>query len=464
LRSIELVTGSNFADTFNATGFSATSTNAGSMVTSNTAGLFNEFEGRGGDDQITGNGATRISYLHATSGVNVTFDSNSWNIAFNPNGGASGIASGDASTGTDRFTGVNSVRGSNFDDVFHGSNNPSGTAENFEGLGGNDLIDGGGGFDRAVYNFAHDGVGITVNLAAGTVIGGPDTGTDTLISVEGIWGTEFADVYNATGFTTTTGAGLPNAGSAGFITINGTQRAFNEFEGGGGNDTITGNGNTRIAYYHATGGVVVTLGDNNAVHGSAVGASTGIDDIVGGVNAVTGSEFNDILTGNALNNNLDGRGGNDVLDGGGGNDTLTGGTGSDIFVYKPGYGVTTITDFSHPSADRIDLRAFASIHSLADLQLALATVNGNANSTTITSSGNFSDTHHIDLQGVNPGTLLASDFIFASSPGASVAATVQTPDGYDFSTLYSDIAASNPTNRRIMRPTYSLWAQARPLN
>ena len=69
LKSIELVTGSNFADTFNATGFSATSTNAGSTVTANTAGLFNEFEGRGGDDIITGNGQTRISYLHATAGV-----------------------------------------------------------------------------------------------------------------------------------------------------------------------------------------------------------------------------------------------------------------------------------------------------------------------------------------------------------------------------------------------------------
>ena len=37
-------------------------------------GMFNEFEGRGGDDIITGNGVTRISYLHATSGVTVTFD------------------------------------------------------------------------------------------------------------------------------------------------------------------------------------------------------------------------------------------------------------------------------------------------------------------------------------------------------------------------------------------------------
>ena len=80
-----------------------------------------------------------------------------------------------------------------------------------------------------------------------------------------------------------------------------------------------------------------------------------------------GSEFNDIITGNGGNNTLEGQGGNDVLDGGGGNDTLTGGTGSDIFVYKPGYGVTTITDFSHAYADRIDLRAISSIHSIGDL-------------------------------------------------------------------------------------------------
>ncbi len=39
--------------------------------------------------------------------------------------------------------------------------------------------------------------------------------------------------------------------------------------------------------------------------------------------------------------------------------------------------------------------------------------------------------------------LTASDFIFASSLGPSVAVTVQTPDGYDFSTLYDDLAASS---------------------
>jgi Ca2+-binding RTX toxin-like protein len=211
-------------------------------------------------------------------------------------------------------------------------------------MGGNDLIDGGGGFDRAVYNFAHDGVGITVNLAAGTVTGGPNTGTDTLKSVEGIWGTEFVDIYNAVGFSTTS----TNAGNSPISPTNSGASNFNEFEGGGGNDTITGNGNTRIAYYHATGGVVVTLGNNSTIHGSAVGASTGTDDIISGVNAVRGSEFNDIITGNAFNNTLEGQGGNDVL---------TGGADSDNFVFRLSSGNDTVTDFTN-GQDRIDIHDY----------------------------------------------------------------------------------------------------------
>jgi hypothetical protein len=177
LQSIEFVTGSNFDDTFNAgatisnpSGFNASSTNAGSTVAFNVGGTFNEFEGRGGNDTITGNGDTRISYYHATSGVTVTFDG--W-----VNGqGASGHATGDGSVGIDTFTGVSRVRGSFFDDTFFGSDNPFGTNENFEGLGGHDVIHGGVGFDRAVYRGAFVGTGITVDLAAGTVTGGSDVG------------------------------------------------------------------------------------------------------------------------------------------------------------------------------------------------------------------------------------------------------------------------------------------------
>ena len=89
LRSIELVTGSNDIDSFDATGFGTSGPNLGSEVTSNADGLFNEFEGRGGDDLIIGNGQTRISYYHATAGVTVTFAPNSWTV---PRSGASGAA------------------------------------------------------------------------------------------------------------------------------------------------------------------------------------------------------------------------------------------------------------------------------------------------------------------------------------------------------------------------------------
>ena len=83
-------------------------------------------------------------------------------------------------------------------------------------------------------------------MASGTVIGDAAIGTDTLRSVEGIRGTNFADIYVATNF----GASGLNVGSFG---------TFNEFEGMRGDDNIVGNGNTRIAFYNALAGVTVDL-------------------------------------------------------------------------------------------------------------------------------------------------------------------------------------------------------------
>src|SRR4029078_1995784 len=91
---------------------------------------------------------------------------NSWTST---SSGGSGIATGDESVGTDDFSGVNGVRGSNFDDFFYGSENPAQTAENFEGMGGDDWIDGGGGLDRVIYQLASDNTGIHVNLPRGSV-------------------------------------------------------------------------------------------------------------------------------------------------------------------------------------------------------------------------------------------------------------------------------------------------------
>ena len=77
----------------------------------------------------------------------------------------------------------------------------------------------------------------------------------------------------------------------------GNNGTFNEVQGGAGNDNITGNDNTRIAFYDALDGVTVNLGTGNS-QGTAGGdlAKVGTDTFTD-VSAVAGSAFNDAITG-----------------------------------------------------------------------------------------------------------------------------------------------------------------------
>ena len=319
LRSVEAIRGTNFNDIYNAVGFSGTSANAGSL------GTFNQFEGMGGNDTITGNGNTTVEYSNALAGVTVDIAA----------GTAQSTAAGDAAEiGIDSFSGVNGS-GSEYDDILLGSNNPSGTSENFTGIGGNDTINGRGGFDRAIYSstIADRGTGgITVNMAAGTVVGDASIGSDTLLSIEAIRGTNFNDIYDATGFSGTSA----NAGSFG---------TFNEIEGMGGNDTIIGNGNTRIAFYNASAGVTVNLATGTSFSTAPGDAANVGVDTISGVNAVTGSAFADNITGD---------GAADILNGGGGNDSIDGGGGTDLAVYSGPIAAYTIS-FNTPSAGQIQV-------------------------------------------------------------------------------------------------------------
>jgi len=254
---------------------SPASTNAGSF------GTFNEFTGNGGDDNLTGNGNTRISFTNATAGVTVDLAAG---ISFS-------TASGDiASVGTDHFTGVNAVQASMFADSLSGDANNN----TFAGLGGNDFIDGRGGGDTASYNNIYQSTGgVSVDLARGIVTGDASIGTDTLRSIEGIQGTNAADIFVATNFgigaiDPSTGVAYANVGNIG---------DNNLFEGLGGDDTIIGNGHTQLLFGNATGGVTITLRDGSVPGGggSASGdGSVGHDTFVG-VLIVTGSAFGDIF-------------------------------------------------------------------------------------------------------------------------------------------------------------------------
>ncbi|WP_375161679.1 tandem-95 repeat protein [Bradyrhizobium sp. RDT46] len=362
LRNIEGVQGTGYADTYDATGYGL----SGALNVSTSNGNFNQFEGLGGDDVITGNGATRVLYGNATGGVSITIGVN-----------GAGTATGDASTGHDSFTGgVNAAIGSNLADSFDASGFSG--FNSFQGNAGNDSITGNGA-TQVQYSNATSGVVITIGAGgAGSASGDGSVGTDTFTGVNSAVGGNFADSYNASGFS-----------------------GFNSFQGNGGNDTITGNGATQIQFNNATGAVNVNLSAGTASGDGSVGTDT----ITGGVNNVAGSNFGDTITGSSGADFLNGNGGNDTINGGGGNDNLNGGFGADTFVYADGGGADFVSDFNRGQGDRINVTGVTGIFTLADIQ-AHATQQG-PNTVIDFGGGNM-----ITLANIAVGSLVATDFVF----------------------------------------------------
>ena len=120
LRQIELITGTNFADTFDAAGFGATSTNDRNSF-GQTYNLYNPM---GGDDTIVGNGDTILNYGTSLGG-NITVDLSGLvdgtssahiitSFSDDPNS-TSGVTPGNILA-----SGVNAVRGGNYSDTLIG--------------------------------------------------------------------------------------------------------------------------------------------------------------------------------------------------------------------------------------------------------------------------------------------------------------------------------------------------------
>ncbi|MBY0227543.1 MAG: calcium-binding protein [Hyphomicrobium sp.] len=83
-------------------------------------------------------------------------------------------------------------------------------------------------------------------------------------------------------------------------------------------------------------------------------------------NAITGNSGDNVIDGGNGNDSISTGAGNDTLIGGAGNDTLSGGAGADTFVFAPGSGRDTITDFN-TAEDKLDLNAYAGINTAAEL-------------------------------------------------------------------------------------------------
>ena len=207
---------------------------------------------------------------------------------------------------------------------------------------GNDTLDGGAGRDEVWYAGAGTyfpgisdtiSVGVSVNLLTGTATGG--AGTDTLIGIEDVVGSDFNDL-------------LIGDDGANYL---GGAKGNNIYDGGLGDDTIDDGdalGVGTAAYWSATSAVNVNLAAGHATGGG------GNDTLLSVENAI-GSNFNDTLTGSNGNNVLEGGAGNDTLDGSGGTDTAVySGAWQNYTVTNIGGGSFTIRDNRAGSPDGTD--------------------------------------------------------------------------------------------------------------
>jgi Ca2+-binding RTX toxin-like protein len=264
-------------------------------------------------------------------------------------------AGADSLTGGD---GPNQLNGADGNDVITGGR-------------GADSLTGGKGADRFVAT-ADGGADTITDFTVGTdlldvtafggVVGIARQGHDTLVTVaSGV--TFLLTGVDAATVTSTILVGLPPPPSGFSARVFGSSEG-NRISGGAGRDLLQG------------------LAGDDSLNGLA-----GDDRLEGGDGA----------------DKLSGGDGADVLIGGAGNDTLTGGAGADRFVFAPGGGNDTITDFAL-GQDQIDISAFGGYKSIT-------LVGGNARIT-------FADGSYVTLTGVKTTAIAAA--ILKTAVGFSI--------------------------------------------
>lgn len=294
------------------------------------SGFFSALVGYGGSDTVLGNGNVTLDF----SNVSGSSNNNEFGLNIDLADSLTTPKTVDVSNlhrlgvynGTLTFSGVRAVTGTWMDDTMLGGANND--IEIFNGTGGNDYIDGRSGYDRADYGWENL-EGINIQLASGYVKTATQ-GTDTLRSIENIGGTRLDDIYDARGFV----SGISDVVNQGSM-----YAGLNEFIPRGGNDTIYGNGNTRINYDSVPMPIVVDLAagyadarlsaDKTTV---AYSATLGRDVLMGGISEVRGTSNDDMLIGGGQGRTTD-RSGYEFFTGLAGNDTINGSGGFDFAAY-----------------------------------------------------------------------------------------------------------------------------------
>ncbi|HXG47068.1 MAG TPA: hypothetical protein VNO52_05540, partial [Methylomirabilota bacterium] len=304
---------------------------------------FQILEGRGGDDRIEG-AAFNVadpddfrfnvaSYRRSDGAVAIDLSQGTGTM-----GAGWTLAQVDDGYGTrDTLININGLEGSRFGDVLIGDEGVNW----FRGLGGDDVIDGRGGFDVVSYSQSLETVFVDLELGIGVDGHGywnsaanngagawmPE-GIDLLLNIEGVIGSDLDHDGDEL-----RGDANPNVfyGLGGDDLLDSRDAGPDTLYGGAGDDTYIIRAGDVVSEAHPVTGldeggedevltfVTFTL-PNFVEHAWARGA--------GNIN-LTGNSLANRLRGNAGNNSLNGGGGNDTLGGGLGNDTINGGAGID---------------------------------------------------------------------------------------------------------------------------------------
>ena len=267
--------------------------------------------GAGSDSFEGGSGLDTADYTASASAVSLNF--------------AAGIFTG-GDAGNDLITGIEAAIGTAFDDSFIGSANDEsffgGSGDDtligndgddrLDGGAGSDSLDGGDGLDIASYQ--HSLAGVMVDLINQLATGG-DADGDSLINIEGAFGSQFSDTF--------VGDDFDNhfIGGGGDDIIFGASGA-DRIEGGSGADTLDGgSGDDTLSFASSNAAVTVDLDLGQVSGGDADG------DSIANFENITGSAHADSLKGDAAFNVIDGGAGDDQIYVSQGGDMIFGGEG-----------------------------------------------------------------------------------------------------------------------------------------
>ncbi|WP_109122336.1 DUF4347 domain-containing protein, partial [Azospirillum sp. TSO22-1] len=288
--------------------------------------LANLIQGGAGNDTLTGGGGADT--LAGGDGFDVaSYETSSSGITVNL---TTGVNTGDADG--DVLDGIEAVAGTAYGDSFVGDANANwfiGGAgdDTLEGGDGADTLDGGDGFDSL--GFGASGSGVYIDLAGGVTGDG-----DTLISIENVAGSSYADTLVGDAGANSLGGGGGTdwlEGGDGDDTLSGGSGA-DTLSGGSGIDVLIGGADNDTYLVDSPEDLIV---ENNG-EGADLVRTTSLTYALGNHVEYLAYDGSGNFTGvgNTLANRLEGGSGDDTLIGGVGADTLIGGAGTDVASYE----------------------------------------------------------------------------------------------------------------------------------